>query len=120
MGKVKDSTPQHAWVKEFPANIVVCDTQGIIIEMNDRAARFYEKDGGYGLVGKNVLDCHPEPARSKLAHFLETGEANIYTIDKKGVKKIIHQMPWYQQGKYAGIVEIIFEIPGELPHFIRE
>ncbi len=51
---------EHEWIKEFPAAITVCDASGILLEMNDRAAKTYAKDGGYELLGKNMLDCHPE------------------------------------------------------------
>jgi len=108
-----------SWDKEFPGAITVCDTQGKIIFMNDRALRMFAKDGGGELLGQNLLDCHPEPSRTKLRHLLESGEANTYTIEKKGIKKLIHQSPWYQDGAYAGLVELGLEIPLELPHFLR-
>ena len=38
---------QHAWIKEFPAAVTVSDQDGIILEMNDRAAKTFAKDGGY-------------------------------------------------------------------------
>jgi hypothetical protein len=109
----------HEWIKEFPATIIVCDPDGIILAMNDRAARHYEKDGGYALIGRNLLDCHPEPARGKVEAMLAAHEKNIYTIEKAGVKKFVHQSPWYQQGQYAGFVELVFEIPWEMPRFVR-
>ena len=31
------------WPREFPGEITVCDTAGIILEMNDRAAQAFEK-----------------------------------------------------------------------------
>ena len=52
------------------------DADGIILDMNDRAVANYKKDGGAALMGKNVLDCHPEPARAKLAAFLGTQAGN--------------------------------------------
>lgn len=107
------------WIKEFPAAITVCDTNGIILEMNDRAAKGYEKDGGRALIGRCLLDCHPEPARSKTQAMLASGEKNIYTIEKNGIKKLIYQSPWLQNGQYAGFVELAIEIPWEMPHFIR-
>lgn len=110
----------HAWIKEFPAAITVSDTKGIIIEMNDKAAKTMEKDGGYGLIGKNMLDCHPDPARGKLENLMDNQQKNVYTIEKNGVKKLIYQTPWYKQGVYAGFVEISIEIPFEMPHFIRK
>ena len=109
----------HAWIKEFPAAVTVCDTEGIILEMNDRSAKTFEKDGGLKLIGSNVLDCHPEPARTKTERLLAAREKNVYTIEKNGVKKLIYQSPWYRNGEYAGFVELSLEIPSELPHFIR-
>jgi transcriptional regulator with PAS, ATPase and Fis domain len=111
---------EHSWVNEFPGAIIVCDANGIIVEMNDRAARNYEKDGGRALIGKNLLDCHPEPARTKTRQLLETQQKNVYTIEKKGVKKLIYQSPWYRAGQFAGLVELSLEIPSELPHFVRK
>ncbi len=107
------------WLKEFPAAITVCDLEGIILEMNDKAAKTFESDGGYALIGKNMLDCHPGLAREKTERLLAAKEKNVYTIEKKGVKKLIYQSPWYKDGEYAGFVELSLEIPFELPHFIR-
>ena len=108
-----------AWVKEFPGAVTVCDGDGIIIEMNDRAAVTFAEDGGRALVGTSALDCHPERARAQLAGMLASGQANVYTIEKRGVKKLIYQSPWYRDGAYAGFVELSLEIPFELPHFVR-
>ena len=110
---------ENEWIKEFPAAVTVCDKDGILLEMNDKAARTFEEDGGRKLLGSNLLDCHPEPARTQTEHMLATQEKNVYTIEKNGVKKLIYQSPWYKNGEYAGFVEISLEIPFELQHFIR-
>ena len=110
---------EHEWIKEFPAAITVCDIEGIILEMNDKAAKTFEKDGGYKLIGTSMLDCHPDPARGKVERLLNAKLKNVYTIEKNGVKKLIYQSPWYKEGIYAGFVEISLEIPLEMPHFIR-
>lgn len=107
------------WIKEFPAAVTVCDETGVILEMNDKAARGYEKDGGRSLIGSNMLDCHPERARGKTEALLAGREKNVYTIEKNGIKKLIYQSPWYRDGQYAGFVELSLEIPFELPHFVR-
>jgi len=111
---------KHQWVKEFPAAITVCDAAGRILEMNDRSVAGFAKDGGAKLMGTNALDCHPEPSRTKLKEMLASGRTNVYTIEKRGVKKLIYQSPWYEAGRYAGFVEISFEIPWDLPHFKRD
>ena len=107
------------WVKEYPGAVTVCDAQGLILYMNERAVKVLSGTGK-SLVGQNVLDCHPEPARTKLAELLRTQASNSYTIEKNGVKKLIHQSPWYQDGKYGGFVELSIEIPLSMPHYIRK
>ena len=109
----------HAWVNEFPGAVTVCDLEGVILEMNDRSAEAYAADGGRALIGSSLLDCHPMAARAKLEHLMETQERNVYTIEKNGVKKLIYQSPWYENGRYMGFVELALEIPFELPHFVR-
>ncbi len=111
--------PEHGWVREFPGAVTVCDRDGVVLEMNERSAEVFAGDGGRTLIGRNVLDCHPEPARSKLSAMLAAGQANIYTIEKNGVKKLIYQAPWKRDGIYAGFVELSLEIPFEMPHFVR-
>jgi PAS domain-containing protein len=108
------------WVREFPGSITVCDAQGTILLLNQRACRTFEKEGGAALVGRNVLDCHPEPARTELRGMLESGRGNAYTIEKRGVRKLIYQSPWYEAGVYRGFVELSLEIPESMPHFVRK
>jgi transcriptional regulator with PAS, ATPase and Fis domain len=110
---------QHDWLKQFPGAVTVCDCKGTIIDMNDKAAQSFESDGGYALIGKSLLDCHPEPARSKLQKMLDACEKNVYTIEKNGVKKLIYQCPWFMDGQYGGLVELSLEIPFEMEHFVR-
>ncbi len=107
------------WTQQFPAAITVCDAQGMILYMNDKSAQTFAKDGGAALIGSSLLDCHPEPARSKLQSLLEAPRTNVYSIEKNGVHKLIFQSPWYQDGQFAGLVELSLEIPNPLPHFVR-
>jgi hypothetical protein len=103
------------WSTEFPAAITVCDRDGVVLEMNEKAKSTFSGD----FVGRNVLDCHPEPARSKLAELLATGKNNVYTIEKNGKKKLIYQSPWYRNSEFAGLVEISLELPASVPNFRR-
>jgi PAS domain-containing protein len=112
--------PQHSWIHEFPAAITVCDTQGIILEMNARAIETFAEQGGAALIGLNLLDCHPEPSRSQVVSMLAGQTRNAYTIEKRGIRKLIYQSPWYRDGAYAGFVELSLEIPAEMPHFVRQ
>ncbi|SFL57310.1 PAS domain-containing protein [Pelosinus propionicus] len=107
------------WAKELPFAVTVTDKTGKIIEMNDSSVKAFEKYGGNSLIGKNVADIHPDHACKKITTIIETKTANSYTIEKNGVKKLIYQTPWYQNGEYAGLVELSMVIPAEMPHYVR-
>ncbi|MBI4789971.1 MAG: PAS domain-containing protein [Chloroflexi bacterium] len=107
-------------MEEFPGSVIACDENGIILEMNAKAAKGYADRGGKALIGSNLLDCHSEASRAKVAQLLETKQLGVYTIEKNGIKKLVYHSPWYQDGKYAGIVELVVEIPFEMPHFVRK
>jgi len=111
---------KYAWVEEFAGSVIVCDPAGIIREMNEKAVTAFQKRGGRQLLGSNLLECHPEPARLKLKQLMELRRTNIYTIERKGIKKLIYQAPWQVNGEYSGFVEIVIEIPESMPHFICE
>ncbi len=111
---------QDHWIKEFSGSITVCDTEGKILSMNATAVETFKKDGGSKLVGKNLMDCHPEAAQAKIKAIMETKKPNIYTIEKAGKKKLVYQAPWYDDGRYAGLVEVVLEIPPVMPHFLRD
>ena len=111
---------ENEWVREFEGSVIVCDENGMITEMNDRAAKSYAAEGGRALIGVNVLRCHPEPARTKLAGLMAGRTKNVYTIEKAGVKKLIYQSPRMEGGEFRGFVELSLEIPFDMPHFIRK
>ena len=109
-----------AWVNEFPGAVTVCAQDGTILEMNDRAAETFKADGGRDLIGKNLLACHSDTSREKVRNLLASHQKNVYTIEKKGVKKLIYQSPWFQDGAYAGFAELSLPIPEPMPHFNRD
>lgn len=108
------------WAEQFPGGVTVCDTEGIIVYMNEKSAKIFEKDGGMALIGSNLYDCHPEPAAALLRELMANQRTNAYTIEKRGIKKMIYQAPWYRDGVFAGMVELSLEIPMDMPHFIRQ
>lgn len=101
---------------EFKGSITVCDSEGVIIYINQYAQNQLGKD----LLGTNLLECHPEPARSKVESMLRTPTYNTYTVEKGGKRKIVHQSPNYNDGVFNGITEISFEIPKEMPNIKRD
>jgi transcriptional regulator with PAS, ATPase and Fis domain len=112
--------PSHSWTDHAAIAITVTDADGIITEMNPTSIATFAADGGAKLVGTDVLACHPEPSRTKLAGMYQEHQPNHYTIRKNGQKKIIHQLPLMREGKFCGYVEISIPIPDQLPHFDRD
>ena len=107
-------------IDKLDGNVIVSDAQGKIIYMNEKALVHYEKDGGSSLIGQDLLACHGEASRKKIMEIMTTGKTNAYTIEKRGVKKIIYQSPWFRDGEFRGIIELSLVVPGEMAHFIRE
>ena len=101
-----------------PFSVTVCDKDGKILEMNETAERVLSH--GKHIIGQNLLDCHPEPARTKLTEMLKNHNLNTYTIEKNGVKKLVYQSPWFENGEFAGYIELSMELPAEMPHFVRQ
>lgn len=111
---------QQSFLNQTNFAVTVCDNDGIIIFMNEKAGKVFEKYGGQALVGSSLLDCHPEPSKTRLKELLRTPRSNAYTIEKNGVKKLIYQTPWSTNGENAGLVELSIELPAEMPHFVRK
>jgi hypothetical protein len=108
------------WIEGLPVAVTVTAADGTIMAMNGRSRETFASDGGAALIGRSVFDCHPEPALTKTRQLYAAQRANHYTIRKSGQKKIIHQMPWFQGGVFAGFVEISIPIPDDMPHFDRD
>jgi transcriptional regulator with PAS, ATPase and Fis domain len=106
-------------IDQLDCSVMLCDTKGILVYMNEKCAEQYRDRGGRKMIGKDILECHPEPARSKLMELLATEQENIYTIEKNGVKKIIIQKPWRENGVFKGMAEFSIILPEGMPHFIR-
>ena len=106
--------------EEFNGAITICDLDGIIAYMNRASIVQFAKYGGAGLIGQSLVDCHPEPSKTKLKEMLKVPQTNTYTTEKGGIKKIIHQTPLYKEGHFSGLLEMSFVVPTEMPHFIRD
>ena len=105
------------WSKEMNCAVTVCDKDGVVLYMNDKAKETFAKHGD--LIGKSLIPCHNERSRAIIADLLASGGTNAYTIQKNGVKKMIYQTAWKENGVVAGLVEISMVIPEEMPHYVR-
>lgn len=105
------------WAEEIGCAVTVCDTEGVILYMNGKARAAFAKHGD--LVGTNLFGCHNERSREIIRRLLAEGGTNAYTIEKAGVRKMIYQTAWKENGEVRGLVEISMELPAEMPHYIR-
>lgn len=104
------------WLDGANMSVTVTNRDGIIIYANANN----EIDNYQELLGRDVFECHPEPALSLLREMYSQPRDNTYTIEKNGRKKLIHQTPWYQAGEFAGYIELSFVIPVDMPHHKRD
>ena len=95
--------------------ITVCDCAGVALYQNHRSI---EVNGD--VRGQSMIPCHSERSRQIIERLLQNGENNAYTIEKRGLRKLIYQTPWYADGAVAGLVEFSLEIPVEMPHYVRQ
>lgn len=107
----------NEWPQAANCAITVCDADGVILYMNERARATFASHGD--LIGKNLFACHSPQSQEKIRHMLATGESNAYTISKDGLRKVIYQTPWRRDGIVAGMVEISMVVPADMPHYTR-
>ena len=107
------------WAEEFNGAITVCDVDGIIVYMNKYSIKQFKKYGVVKLIGSNLIDCHPEPSKSKLKEMLVEQSENIYSTEKNGVKTMMIQTPWKKNGVFCGLVEISFQVDLNMPEYKR-
>lgn len=94
--------------------MTVCDKEGKVVYQNQRAISALGDARG-----SNLQECHKPASWEAIQQMLTQGNSNAYTIEKKGVKKLIYQTPWYQGGEVAGLVEYSIVLPEDMPHKIR-
>jgi len=102
------------YYKSINISITVCDTEGIVVYQNEKSlATFGDK------VGQSMMPCHQQRSQDIIRHLLDDAATNVYTIDKKGVKKMIYQTPWFDDGVVKGLIEFSIVLPEEMPHYVR-
>lgn len=104
----------YPWADELNCAVTVCDTEGVVLYQN---ARSREVNGD--VRGRSLIPCHNERSRAIIRKLLDEGGTNAYTIEKRGVRKMIYQTAWRAEGEIRGLVEFSMEIPAEMPHYIR-
>ena len=108
------------WIEKLEGSVIVSDLSGRVIYANETAERTFVKPGEPPLKGRDLMGCHNENSKKIIREIMENKTRNVYTIEKKGKKKLIYQTPWIVDGELKGLVELSLEIPFDLPHFVRE
>ena len=120
MQEINDRIEELAhWADEVNYAVTIADKDCRIIYMNRRSRETFCKNGE-NLIGRSLMDCHPEHARKIIRHLLEKGGSNTYTITKNGVNKLIFQSSWKFNGQIAGLVETSMVLPPDMKHFDRD
>lgn len=115
------STPEALlhWADEVNYAVTIADRDCNIIYMNKRSQETFCKNNE-SLIGRNLMDCHPDHAKTIIKKLLETGGSNAYTITKNGRNKLIFQSAWKLNGEIAGLVETSMILPEDMKHFDRD
>lgn len=105
-------------MKDFFDNVAVamtvCDLEGKVVYQNNKAVEALGEARGH-----NLKECHQSSSWEKIRAMIAEGSTNAYTIEKRGVKKLIYQTPWYEEGEVAGLVEYSIVLPSDMPHKVR-
>ena len=113
-------TTVSEWIATYPAEIMVCDKDGTILEMSNVAIQIYEKEGGAKLIGRNVFAHHAEPAKSQMMSVVNQKRHVIYTTEKGDLKKLVSIAPWYREGEYAGFALIVLDLPKTIRNIVKD
>ena len=105
------------WAEELSCAITVCDTHGVVVYQNKKSKATFASYGN--IIGRSLKDCHKPDSWSIITKLISENTSNSYTIEKDGIKKLIHQTPWYSKGKISGLIEFSIELPLSIPHYIR-
>ena len=72
--------------------------------------------------GRDLMGCHNARSQQIIRHLLDDAATYVYTISKKGKKKLIYQTPWYEDDAkqvVGGLIEFSIVLPEEMPHYDR-
>lgn len=99
---------------EINSAVTVSDTGGVVLYQNEKSVAV-----NGDVRGKSMIPCHNERSREIIRRLVDEGGTNVYTIEKKGVHKLIYQTVWREGGEVRGLVEFSIETPEDMPHYVR-
>ena len=108
---------QLDYLKGLNLAITISAKDGEILYQNDSSI---EVNGDAR--GRDLMKCHNERSQQIIRHLLDDDATNVYTISKKGKKKLIYQAPWYEvddRQVVGGLIEFSIFLPDDMPHYDR-
>lgn len=108
------------WASTFPAEIIICDAQGTILEMNATAQALYRDSGGARMIGHNVFDHHTPPARAQVEAVVARRQTVMYTAEQGGQTRLVCIAPWERAGGYAGFALLVLDLPAGMAHLRKD
>ena len=105
---------EFTWADELDCAVTVCDREGVVLYQNIHSV---EVNGD--VRGESMIPCHNERSQAIIHRLINEGGKNVYTISKKGIKKMIYQTVWRKDGAVGGLVEFSLEIPDQMPLYVR-
>ncbi len=111
---INNKSMNAEYFNEINSAVTVCDTEGVVLYQNEKSVAV-----NGDVRGKSMIPCHSERSREIIRRLIEDGGTNVYTIEKKGVHKLIYQTAWREGGEVRGLVEFSIETPSDMPHYVR-
>ncbi len=99
---------------EINAAVTVSNCEGVVLYQNEKSVKV-----NGDVRGQSMIPCHNERSREIISRLISEGGTNVYTIEKKGIHKLIYQTVWREDGEVCGLVEFSIETPEEMPHYVR-
>lgn len=97
------------WAFRMNCTVTVADADCNIIYMSERSRDTFAHRGCAGLIGHNLIEYHNDNYKDTIRRLLADGGTNVYTIEKHGQRKMIHQTVWRDDaGRVADLVEISY------------
>ncbi|MBQ6268875.1 MAG: PAS domain-containing protein [Bacteroidetes bacterium] len=105
----------NSFFNEIDAAITICDLNFKIVYMNNKSKNTFQNKK----IGDDILACHNPHSIEIMNNIISTKKANVYSIDKNGIKKIIYQTPWLENNEVKGLIEFSFVVPVDMPNYKR-
>ena len=97
------------------AAILACDANFKVIYQNEKCRQLFNEElGRANYIGADLSECHkPETTEKVKGYFKEYKEKerplDYYVMEESDQKITVVNVPFYADGKFAGVVEFIFE-----------